>query len=162
RTVGFRLLVPLFGVAGRLASVRARAVRLSANQPKSVTPTGYATRGLFMADALARAALAGTVLGDGTPAAEALRQRGLVITEGEPDFLTWATRWSDANEDAPAVIGVSAGSWTAELAERIPQGCSVAVRTHTDAAGDAYANAIIRSISSKCPCFRLVPEVSHA
>jgi len=66
----------------------------------------------------------------------------IVIVEGEPDFLTWSNKPSDADEYAPAVIGVASGSWTINIANRIPAEATVVVRTHHDEAGDKYAAKI--------------------
>ncbi len=103
-----------------------------------------------MADPLARLLLAGLPCGDGEPAHEAVRRYGLVICEGVPDFLTWATRWGDAAETAPAVIGIISGSWTTEVAARVPAGTRVAVRTHGDRAGAKYAQQIAATLRDRC------------
>jgi hypothetical protein len=76
------------------------------------------------------------------------------VVEGAPDFLTWAARYGDAAEGAPAIIGVIAGSWTEAIAGRIPSGCRVLVMTHNDPAGDKYAAAIINSLLGHCSVFR--------
>jgi hypothetical protein len=77
-----------------------------------------------------------------------------VIAEGEPDFLTWATRWSDAAASVPIVLGVFAGAWSDDLAGRIPPGARVIVRTHHDPAGDAYAEAIRQSLEGRARVLR--------
>lgn len=79
----------------------------------------------------------------------------VIVAEGVPDFLTWATRHSDADEDAPAVVGVIAGSWCEEIAARVPTGIPVYVRTHGDAAGFAYAETICSSLARRCRVHRL-------
>ena len=63
---------------------------------------------------------------------------GLIIAEGEPDFLSNATIYSDADEDAPMVLGIGSGWWTDELASRIPKNTRVIIRTHEDEAGDNW------------------------
>ena len=142
RETSHRVVVPLFGAGGSLESLHARALDPAA-EPKAVSPAGAEVRGLVMADAGAAAMLRGEV-----------RPAVLVVAEGVPDFLSWATRYSDADEDTPAVLGVIAGSWTPELAARVPDGTTVHVRTHADAAGAKYAEAICASLAARCAVFR--------
>ena len=146
---GWRLVVPMLGAAGELVNLQARAVReLEEGLPKGANPKGGSPSGAVMADPLARLWLAGAELGNGT-AEEEVARVGLVIAEGVPDFLTWATNWSDANEDAPAVLGIVAGSWNEELAERVPSGCRVTLALHDDAAGDDYAAKIGATLAKR-------------
>ena len=85
--------------------------------------------------------------------------RQVVVSEGVPDFLTWATHYGDAAEDAPALIGVISGSWSLELAATIPDGSRVIVRTHHDKAGDTYAETIRASLARRCKVLRSqIPE----
>jgi hypothetical protein len=66
--------------------------------------------------------------------------------------------FSDANELAPAVLGIVNGSWTEEIAARIPDGTRVVVRTHSDGAGDDYAAKIVHSLSARCSLSRVARE----
>ena len=79
---------------------------------------------------------------------------------GERDFLTVATHYGTV-EDAPAVLGVVSGSWSDELAARIPTECRVVVRVHRDEAGAKYREAICRSLSGRCRVFAEAGEVAH-
>lgn len=144
-----RLVVPIYDATGKVRSLHARAVSAFAGVPKGLSPAGYAVGGLVMADQLTRLLLAGQDVADGT-AAEAVRQYGLVICEGVPDFLTWATRWGDAAETAPGVLGVISGSWSNPIAARIASGTRVYVRAHGDAAGGKYSSAIVASLDARC------------
>jgi hypothetical protein len=103
-----------------------------------------------MADPLARLLLAGSNFGDGEPASDVVRRCGMVVCEGVPDFLTWATRWGDAAEEAPAVIGIIAGSWTSGIAGRIPSETRVCLRAHADDAGAHYVRDIAESLAHRC------------
>ncbi len=141
---GHRLLVPLYDADGRFASFRARAMRDA--QPKELAPQGCSARGLVMADALGRGLLAGDVPDWWT--------RLVVFQEGVPDFLTRAGRQSDSCEQGPAVFGIFAGSWTQEIAERMPRGARVVLRTHHDEAGDGYASAIAKSLGDRVELLR--------
>jgi hypothetical protein len=141
-----RLLIPLFDAKGQLASLHARAAAAPSGIAKGLSPLGFEVGGLVFADPLARLMLAGQ-------AAEALTW--LLVAEGGPDFLTAATSYSDADESAPAVVGVIAGSWTSALAERVPSGSRVMVAVHDDAAGEKYARIIASSLSPRCRVRRL-------
>jgi hypothetical protein len=129
-----------------MRSVRAWCV-LAGKDPKRVPPAGYRAAGLVLACPNAVAMLATARAPEGTRAR-------VVVTEGDPDFLTWATRYSDASEDAPAIFGVVSGSWSTEFAERIPVGSKVIVRTHADVAGDGYARLVQRYFEGRCDVWR--------
>ena len=140
--------------------MHARAVDAPAGIPKGLSPAGHTLRGLVMADPLSRLLLSGGACGDGESAADVVRRCDLVVAEGVPDFLTWATRWGDAAEDAPAVVGVIVGSWTEAIAARVPDGTSVVVREHADTAGSKYTAKIVASLRERCPVSVTVAEGS--
>lgn len=142
RETSHLLVLPLFDELGALRSLRAMRVSPSSETPKRLAPAGHRADGLVLADAGARCVLAGAV--DDLP--DPVR---VVVAEGEADFLTWATRWSDAAEDAPIVFGVSSGAWADAIAGRIPSSAQVVIRTHGDDAGDRYASSIVASLSSR-------------
>jgi hypothetical protein len=144
------VIVPLYGARGALESLHARSLapREANGRDKAASPAGAEVRGLVMADTTGVAMLRG----EHVPAR-------LMIAEGVPDWLTWATRYSDADEDAPALLGVIAGSWTEAIAERVPSGVRVAVRTHRDNAGAKYADRICASLGARCVVHRF-PEAT--
>jgi hypothetical protein len=145
------VLLPLFGADGRVVSLRARALAPLATNDKSAAPAGFAVAGLVLADGLAQRMLAGD-----RDALELVRAVGLVVTEGDGDFLVWATRFSDASADAaPAVLGIGAGAWTEEIAAKVPSEARLALRTHLDEAGERYADAVIASLHTRCDVRRL-------
>jgi Toprim domain-containing protein len=136
-----RLLLRLHDAEGKITSLHARFVGDS-KRFKSVSPTGYSTAGLVMACSVARRMLAGW------PAAcEQVLRRGLVVVEGVPDFLTLATHRDAAT--APAVFGVTSGSWTPEHARWIPSGAVVVVAPHADEAGDRLAQKIAATLEAR-------------
>jgi hypothetical protein len=145
--LGFRLVLPVYDPFGEMRAVRAWRIGGDASDPKRVPPAGYKATGLVLACPLARLMLEVGALPSWWPEREPLR---VLITEGEPDFLTWAARFSDADATAPAVLGVVSGSWSAELAGRVPDGARVIVRTHRDAAGDRYAREVAESLGGRC------------
>jgi hypothetical protein len=149
---GYRLILPLYGPTGVMESIRARSI-VPSSRPKAVSPEGFAVRGLLMANSLGHALLAGTPLPDDTPSADLVRDVGLVIAEGDPDFLTWGSVHSDSSDSAPAVFGVFAGSWNAEFAARVPATTRVAIRTHPDEAGNKYAAEVIKTLGHRCQLF---------
>lgn len=139
-TTGWRLIVSLWGPGGRLESLHARYVggTLPEGGRKGISPRGFEVRGLVMANAQGRRMLAGEA-----------PERGLVIVEGVPDFLTAATRY-----EACAVVGVISGSWVAEVAVCVPDGTRVAVRTHDDPGGDEYAERVRKTLAGRCKVTR--------
>jgi len=145
---GHRFILPVYDPLGRVRSVRAWCVR-DQGDPKRLPPAGHCARNLVLACSIgARLLACGCVPeGDRQPVR-------IIIAEGEPDFLTWATRYSDACADAPAVFGLVSGAWSDELAARFPRDARVVVRTHHDPAGDAYAEAVWRSLRGRCHVLR--------
>jgi 5S rRNA maturation endonuclease (ribonuclease M5) len=141
--IGYRCIVPLYDAAGELRSVRARQVGTPrGDAPKALPPVGYGLRGLVMGCPLGSLLLA---LGAWPWWAE----RRVVVVEGEPDFLTWAARGEGAR--TLAVLGLpGAGTWTVELADRIPDGSTVIIRTDPDDAGDRYATEIATTLRGRC------------
>jgi hypothetical protein len=145
-----RLILPLYDALGRLVSLHARAARAPHQKPKGLSPRGYAVGGLVLGDALARLMLSGGLLCDDTPASELVRRLGLLVAEGVPDFLTAATLRSDADQTAPAVIGLIAGSWTEAIAARVPDGAPVLIAVHEDPAGSGYSARIAGALEGRC------------
>lgn len=150
---GHRAVLPLFDAAGRMVSLRARSVREEV-KPKALTPTGYQVGGLVFACALARRMLAGEA-----QALELVRDVGLMITEGDPDFLTTASAFGcdGGLERAPAVVGIESGAWTEEHASRVPELTRVRLWTHDDDAGDRYASKVLESLRGR-RCWVLARE----
>lgn len=152
---GWRCVIPMFDGHGRLAGLRARWSRpTAASGPKSVAPAGARVRGLLMACALGRQILESGGVPEWWDREEAGGALRVVIAEGEPDFLTWATRWNEAAAHAPAVLGVVAGSWCSELAARFQDGVRVIVRAHADAAGERYAGQVASDLAARCDVLR--------
>jgi len=75
----------------------------------------------------------------------------LVITEGEPDWLTWST----LNPRGWGVLGIWSGAWVEHLADCIPRGAVIALRTHQDPAGQKYAAKIRRSLQGRTTLYQL-------
>lgn len=123
---GHRLLFGAYDSRWQLRSVRCRWVQTGKPRPKTVAPIGVSTKGLVLANAAARAMVPGC---------------GVVVVEGEMDWLEWSIRRPDL-----AVIGVVAGAWTNALAQAVPAGCQVAVRVHSDEAGRKYRDAIVATL----------------
>lgn len=145
---GHKCIVPLFDATGALRSLRSRRVT-DGDSVKVLAPRSCKTAGLIMADAGGRLSLAG---GERFwPEGEQLR---VVISEGDADFLSWATRFSDADESAPAVFGMFSGSWCPAIAARIPDGAYVAIWTDHDEAGAKYATTVAASLQDRCEVLR--------
>lgn len=126
--------------------------------------------------AAARGGLAGLVLADpmglallragpgAEVAADGLRwSKTVILCEGEPDTWTRATAGRllpavrariEATGETSAFLGVVSGSWPdtlagRALADRIPDGARVILATHADTKGDAYADAIMRTLAGR-------------
>lgn len=146
-----RAIVPMFDERGVLRSLRAIHVCFGGDLPKRLPPKGYRAGAIVMANSLARIVLASGTIPSWWPEGEPFR---LVLCEGEPDFLTWASEFSDSDVTAPAVIGIVSGSWTGAMAARVPDGARVIIRTHHDQAGDSYANDVHATLAHRCTVLR--------
>jgi len=153
---GYRAIFPMYGKSGVIESLHARATSSEALQavqdgkrPKATPPTGYQVRGLVFANQ--RALFDCLYTNNQAPV---VNQGAVVlITEGETDFLTWATQYEENDTNTPIVFGVVQGSWTQELASRVPSGCRVSIDTDKDKKGQEYEEAIYRSLASRCRVF---------
>jgi hypothetical protein len=147
--LGYRCIVPMYDRLGALRGVRARLVIAAPRDyPKALPPTGYGVSGLVMASPLAVSMLASAHWPKGSPPPR------LVVAEGEPDYLTWATRTT-----TDAVLGLGGnGQWTEGIAHRIPAKTKVLIRTDRDDAGDAYAEEIATTIGPRCTVWESDPE----
>lgn len=143
---GHRLILPMWNAEGALCSVHARLIESpTGDTAKGLFPAGHSTKGLFLADSFAL-----LIIRTGIPYWWCKSDPpSIIITEGAPDFLTVATHYGYV-EDAPAVLGVVSGSWSDALAARIPSGCRVAVKVHSDEAGRKYRDVICRSLRGRC------------
>lgn len=145
-SAGLRLLVPLYDATGVMRSVLFRRTFEAAEawQPKSVATNGYGRAGLVMANAVACHLLAHAL--DNASAAS------VVIEEGEMDWLTGCFAWARKNERA--IFGVMSGSWTPQIAQCIPRGSRVTIRTDNDKPGDIMATEIAKTLQDKCTVLR--------
>lgn len=144
-----RLLVDLVDVWGRRKGLRGRVVatpgapvlqdlrpekrRRAPPGAKDLCLRGARVRGLVLACPQARALLA-----------RAQRPQGpVILVEGTPDFLAACLHWRGAG----AVIGLVAGAWSPELADKL-RGLEVLVATHDDRGGDALAAEVLRDLDA--------------
>lgn len=148
---GHRYVLLMYGARGEVESIHARALAKGVPEPKALSPAGCLLGGLVFADVAGRDLLR---TGRAPPG-------GVVICEGVPDFLTVAALWGDADEQAPAVLGVISGSWGKEIGTRIPDGTKVVIWTHSDAggAGQRYAAAIAGTLAGRCRVHQVNQEV---
>ena len=154
---GYRLVMPLFGPTGVMESLHAlRTVRPDDDMPKSTNPARFQVKGLVLADALGRLLLQGD-----SYAVSVIRRCGVWIAEGIADLLSVTTSFSDADEDAPAVLGLTgSGSWSAQLAARVPDETPVVIATDAgdaDGTGDTYALKVEKTLRDRCEVRRWQP-----
>lgn len=137
RFSGHRLVMPVYDCNGMMKSVRAWDVEGKA-EAKRLPPTGYKAHGLAMGNSRAIALLS--------------KKHGpcrILVTEGEPDFLTASTKWFWL-----PVVGLINGTWGPEFASKIPLGSEVVVMTHHDKAGDKYAELVKSTVKNRAVVLR--------
>jgi len=152
-----RLLLRLFNARGLHCSFRARALAQDAPANlKEIAPAAGpgSASGMVMANGTGQRMLREGRAFDGWQD----RARWVVIVEGGPDFLTWSQQAhvAEGREHFP-VLGLFAGAWRQELAERVPDGATVLLRTHHDPAGDRYARQVAESLGHRCDLRRSLP-----
>lgn len=140
---GHRLIFRVADETGHTRSLRARSVLPDVRPGEKAAAAAAgpgSSGGLVFANSAARRIFGG----------EAGR---LLIVEGGPDWLTWAT--APAGLPAPdgegwGVAGIYNGAWSSTLADAIPDGSLVVLRPHLEdklGDGEKYADAIVRSLS---------------
>lgn len=139
-----RVIVRFWNPQLELATLHARAIREHA-KPKGISPRGFEIQGTVMANRIAL-----ELLRSGSTT------RRLLIAEGVPDWLTWSIWAARSGSTAPAVLGVISGSWTEQVAMRVPSNTRVLIRTHDDKAGHKYADKIAASLIKRCTVLRRV------
>jgi len=132
---GHRLLFSMHDAKGAVRSLRAGRV-IDGDSPKRLPPGGFKAGEIVLANSIGVAMLAGL-----------FAPELIVIAEGEPDFLVWATKRSSTPS---AVLGIGSGSWCTAIAERLPEQSTVDIRTDHDQAGDRYAKEIAESLRHRC------------
>lgn len=142
---GHRLIVPMVDSHGVCRSFAARRMRDGDGQ-KSLAPKGHSRKGLVFACGLARQILSVAGLPDWWPRN---RQLHIIIVEGEKKFLQCCTNIGDADECAPAVIGIESGSIGPDLIGRLPKECALDVFTDRDEAGARYATVLLRELARR-------------
>jgi hypothetical protein len=127
-----RLLLRAVGPEGHTLSLRARSV-VGEVRPKVAAAGGSPAGNMVYADRAARQLLAHQ------------RPGRLVVVEGDPDWLTWASRpahgWG--------VVGIWSGAWSQAIADAIPDGSEVLLRLHDDEAGQGYEERILDTLSRR-------------
>jgi hypothetical protein len=142
-----RLVFPCWSSAGQLQGLHARAV--VGSSPKTLWPQGQGVKGLTLANEVALQLLRRRQLD--------WWSRRLVVVEGVTDFLSMATQHSDADVDAPAVLGLMSGTWSQDIASAIPNGTLVLIATDRDERGDEYAKTVADTITRRCDVRRWRP-----
>jgi len=139
-----RLLVPLYDWQGTMRSVIARSVELRPAL-KSAGAKGYQRRGLVMAGTYGLQML---TIGN-RESLHRLENFRLAVYEGEINFLRGVSKGADreiSENFQPAafvgVLGIFSGSFTRDIASRVPSRSTVHMRTDDDDQGHKYAEAI--------------------
>ncbi|MDF1666933.1 MAG: hypothetical protein P1V97_34605 [Planctomycetota bacterium] len=157
RTLLAVLVFPCFNSKGEVVSVRARLLGEDKRIPAGLKTLAPAQRGMATNSVLAND-LGKLILKTGKIPEfykqDAASQLEVVVVEGEPDFLSWALQFSDADLFAPVVFALWSGGWSQEIADRIPSRARVVARTDQGEAGDRYALEVYESVKERCDFFR--------
>ncbi len=138
---GHRVLVPTFDPSGIMVSFRARSLGAPrGNLEKELAPAGFDAGGAVMACPLA----VGMFEGD-AGCLDQVQHAGLILTEGSPSWIAAASRFSDADGNAPGAIGYFPGAWTRAHAETVPDGARVVLDPDDNEAGRRMVRKIIDS-----------------
>jgi hypothetical protein len=141
-----RAVLPVFDAGGELVTLRGRLTFGTSNARKTLAAKvdfdGVATARVY-ACPVAQRMLAGEVEG----------VAGVVVAEGDPDFLTLASWWP--SEWRVAVFGMWSGAIVPALLDRIPDGPPVLLCPHKDASGQGYMRAAAAPLLNRCPVYSL-------
>jgi hypothetical protein len=157
---GHRLIVPLYDFLGEMRSFVARSIE-RAPAKKSLGVQGYGRRGLVMAGTYGRAMLSTGAIAHW----HRLERLRLTIAEGEIDTLRAVATGADDELESDyrpaafrAVLGIFAGSFTRDVASRVPSGTTVVIATDADEQGDKYAADVRDRIGERCDFERVRME----
>ena len=147
-----RVVFGVYDCRGELVAVRGRATsRLPDGDPaKERGPKGHNgthPQGRVYACPLAVGMLRGT-----GQAVALVRDVGILVCEGGPDWLTASTWFGDgtACEAAPAAIGIWGQSYAQAALERIPDGARVLLCPHGDGPGLRYMVELAAHLRGRC------------
>ena len=168
---GHLIILPAWNADGMLASVRTMNVRVN-DAPKRLPPVGFDAKGLTLANDPAIALLCDSAEREAiheyegnVSRVEAVfeTQRRTVpwptvnLAEGEPDFLLDALL---APHLPVPVLGLWSGSWTADIAARIPNAPTFVVSTDADERGYKYARDVRASFDGRIEPIRRIRKLS--
>jgi hypothetical protein len=142
---GHVVIIPLFDAGGNFRGVHGRNLVTADKADKARSPMRYTTNGLVLADRLGQ-----RMRSRERDASEVVRSSGLELADGVPHFLRFGTTSSDADGEAPALLGIiGGGCWTESHARAVPDGTAVLIRTHADPAGEKYSNDIAATFEGR-------------
>ncbi|MAQ16249.1 MAG: hypothetical protein CMN30_15840 [Sandaracinus sp.] len=144
RRTGHRVVIPLRDHRGEIVTLHARAGRAAGNCPKQFGPRGYQVRGTAMANAIGVDLLRGDEF-----TRDYVAHAGVVITEGTPSWLAWATNWGGAFESEPACFAYYSGTWSKAHADAIPDGARVLLDPDYNEAGQRMARAVVETLGAR-------------
>ena len=158
------VIVRIYDTLARLAGLRARSVDPGCPAgAKEMVGAGVKLSGTVLVDAPGELVLRLGPEKMGNALKTTKRQLVVLIAEGVPDWLTlalWARRWRAtpaADGTVLAVFGVYAGGWTQSVADRLPTGARVIIRTHSDKSGCGYRDEISETLWAR----RCLVEARH-
>jgi hypothetical protein len=147
---GYIVALPLYDRFGRMVAARLRFPGApEANLPKSVSPKGIPGAGLVLACPTALRVLSTQSKPEWWAEERAGVPLRILVTEGEPDFLSWTVEPARQGLGCgvlqfPAVLGVTSGSLTPELIDRVPQGTELISAFDNDQGGVRHHAHLLR------------------
>lgn len=143
------IVVPMYNAEGKVGSLTFRSVTPGAEN-KSISSKG-GRMGVVFSDGLGLQILQNKWNWLNSEPA-------VLVLEGEIDFLTWGTRYGDSvGLELPILFGVVSGSWSKDIAQKIPDDSLVMVRTHHDKGGEQMFQHIKKTIGPRCRVWRSSP-----
>ncbi len=149
-TVGLpAIVVPMYNADGKIGSLTFRSVTPGAKN-KSISSKG-GRMGVVFSDRMGL-----KLLQDKWNWLNP--EPAVLVLEGEIDFLTWGTRYSDLDDlKLPVLFGVVSGSWSKDIAGKIPDDSLVMGRTHHDKGGEQMFRHIKGTVGPRCRVWRSSP-----
>jgi hypothetical protein len=157
---GYRLVLPVYDATGTIVSYRTRWVLTDRPAPQGAKERNRKDDNADLNGRVYACPLAQRLLRGDVAAVQLVQNRGVVIAEGGPDWLTVVQCYLH-RDDAPACFGVWSQSvgWDA-LWRRLPERVRVCIATDHDTAGHQYATKISRRLNNNCQWWRSIAPPS--
>lgn len=159
------IVFPAYNAHGNIALIRARCIDPAcSNSRKELVPKKESDDAKIVPGTVPANRIGRLLLAVGPEALSAsLDRQGLqlvvIVCEGSPDFWSlcaWA-RFHAPQKTLVAIYANYSGAWTDGLAARLPAGCRVVVRNHSDTGGCGFRDVVEETLHNR----RCVVETRH-